>query len=97
MYHFRIIKQVDGGYKFELGDIKMFIDGYSVKDDKHVLTNPNKAIAYFNVEDNIYGVSNEPMKFNSAEAFFDAISQQHKIFTGNITDGKNDNSIQRSA
>ena len=92
MYHFRIIKQLDGGYRFELGDIKMFIDNYNVVNDKHRLTNPGKAIAYFNMEDSIYGISNEPYRYSTAEEFFDVISQQYKMFSlGSTQNKKNDN------
>ena len=80
MYQFRIVKQLDGGYRFELGNIKMFIDSYSIVNNKHHLTNPGKAIAYFNTEDNVYGISNEPNRYDTAEAFFDAIALQYQIF-----------------
>jgi len=83
MYQFRIIKQMDGGFKFELGEIKMFIEGYSIANNKHILTNPAKAIAYFNIKDNIYGVSNEPLNLDTAEAFFDVITSQYEIVSGN--------------
>ncbi len=79
MYQFKIKKQDDGVYRFELGSIKMLIDDYTVKEDKHLLANPKKAIAFFIFEDNIYGVSNEPVNFDSAEAFYDAMNQQYHI------------------
>ncbi len=81
MYQFTIKKQEEGGYKFELDGIRMIIDGYSIKEDKHYLTKPDKAIAYFLVDDNIYGISNDPLNFNTAVAFYDAIIQQYQIFT----------------
>lgn len=79
MYQFKIKKQDDGVYRFELGSIKLLIDDYIVKEDKHLLSNPKKAIAFFIFEDNIYGVSNEPVNFDSAEAFYDAMSVQYNI------------------
>ena len=80
MYQFKIRKQEDGGYKFELGSIKMFIDDYSIKDDKHILAHPDKAVAYFNLGGNVYGVSNEPRNFDTAEAFYDAMCTQYMMF-----------------
>ncbi len=80
MYQFRIKKQEDGGYKFELDGINMLIDDYQVKGDKHLLAHPGKAIAYFNIDANIYGVSNDPQNFETAEAFYDAVCQQYQIF-----------------
>lgn len=79
MYQFKINKQDDGVYRFELGGIKMLIEDYVIKEDKHLLANPKKAIAFFIFEDNIYGVSNEPVNFDSAEAFYDAMSKQYLI------------------
>lgn len=79
MYQFKIRKQDDGVYRFELGGIKLLVDGYTVMEDRHVITTPQKAIAYFNIENNIYGISNE--NFETAEAFYDAISKQYSIFT----------------
>jgi hypothetical protein len=79
MYQFKIKKQDDGVYRFELGGIKMLIDDYIIKGDKHLLANPRKAIAFFSYEDNIYGVSNEPGNFDSAEAFYDAMNKQYLI------------------
>ena len=83
MYQFRIKNQEDGGYKFELGNINIISEGYIIENGQHVFTNPNKAIAYFNVENNIYGVSNDPLNFYTAEAFYDAIREQYKVFTKN--------------
>ena len=91
MYQFKIISELDGGYKFELGDIKMFVEGYTVRNNKHIFTNPAKAIAYFNFDDNIYGVSNEPLNLDNAEAFYDAIKKQYKMLAG--TDAINDRQL----
>ena len=79
MYQFKIKKQESGGYRFELGMINILIDGYTISDDKHILSNPNKAIAYFNVNDNIYGVSNETPQYPTVEAFYEAMNQQYKM------------------
>jgi hypothetical protein len=79
MYQFKIRKQDDGVYRFELGGIKLLVDDYLVDKNQHVLTNPRKTIAYFNIENNIYGISNEI--YETAEAFYDAISRQYHIFT----------------
>jgi hypothetical protein len=81
MYPFKIIKIEDEGYSFELQGIKILVQDYAIKDDKHIITNPNKAIAYFTIENNIYGVTNEPRNFNTAEEFYDTMSDQYRIFT----------------
>ncbi len=82
MYQFKIKQLEDGGYRFELGDIKMLVDDYTIDHDQHLLRNPNKAVAYFVIDNNMYGISNNPMHYNTAEQFFDAISSQHGVFTG---------------
>ena len=89
MYQFKIKKQEGGGYRFELGLINILIEGYTVIDnDKHLLVNPNKAIAYFNINDNIYGVSNETPQYPTVEAFYEAMDQQFRMVN---------NPLQRSA
>ena len=81
MYQFNIKQQEDGGYKFELDGIKMIIDDYQLKEGNHILTHPTKAIAYFIIQDNIYGISNDPLNCDTAEAFYDAIIKQYELFT----------------
>jgi len=81
MYQFKIRKLDEGGYRFELGDIKMLIDNYSITENRHLIINPGKAFAWFTVDSNIYGVSNESSRLDSVEAFFDAINLQHSFFT----------------
>jgi hypothetical protein len=83
MYQFKIKKQEGGGYKFELGVISIIIDGYTIKDDTHLLSNPGKAIAYFCIEDNLYGISNDPLHYYTVEAFYDAMNKQYMIFNSN--------------
>lgn len=92
MYHFKIVKLDDGGYRFELGAIKMFIDDFSIKDEKHLITTPKKAIGYFSIDGNIYGISNGAQTLDSAEAFYDSMSMQYMIFThtGRNTNSQND-------
>jgi hypothetical protein len=94
MYQFKIRKQEEGGYKFELDGIRMIIESYSIKNDQHMLTHPQRAIAYFIIEDNIYGISNDPLNYDTAEAFYDAITKQYHIFTGN---NANQNALQHIA
>jgi len=83
MYQFRITKQDSGGYRFELNGIKLLVEDYEVSNDNHLITNPQKAFGYFNLEDNLYGVSNAPTNFPTAEAFFDAMYKQFGIFKQN--------------
>jgi hypothetical protein len=79
MYHFKIKKQENGGYRFELGFINILIEGYTLNGNVHILSNPNKAIAYFNVGDNIYGISNVAHQYDTVEAFYDDMDRQYKI------------------
>ena len=79
MYPFNIIKQDDQVYRLELDGINMLIDGYSIHDDKHWFNDTHKAIAFFSIEDNLYGVSNEPSNFTTAEEFYDNMLPQYLI------------------
>ena len=85
MYQFKIIKAQEGGYKFELDGIKLIVDDYNIIRGKHILKTPGKAIAFFNIGDDVYGISNEPHNLKSAEELFDAIKLQYKIFTSSET------------
>ena len=78
MYHFKITEE-EGGYRLELGGIKLLIDGYSIINNRHLLKTPNKAVAFFNIGKDIYGISNEPLNYDTAEALYDSISQQYKV------------------
>ena len=85
MYQFKIVKVQEGGYKFELEGIKLLVDDYSIINDTHQLKTPNKAIAFFNIGDDIYGISNEPLNLNTAEALYDAMNKQYNVFVGSTT------------
>ena len=80
MYHFKIVKVQEGGYKFELEGIKLLVDDYSVINDQHILKTPNKAIAFFNIGEDIYGISNESLNLNTAEALYDTMTRQYSVF-----------------
>ncbi len=80
MYQFKIVKVQEGGYKFELEGIKLLVDDYSIINDKHQLKNPNRAIAFFNIGDDMYGISNEPLNLDTAEALYDIMNQQYSMF-----------------
>ncbi len=81
MYRFNIIKLEEGGYKFELGSIQMLIDDFVINNGNHFLKNPQKAIAYFNINGNLYGVTNDAYRYSSAEAFYEKMKQQYMILT----------------
>lgn len=81
MYQFKIRKAEDGGYLFLLGDIKLLVSAYTISNGKHLMLQPEKAVAYFDYESNIYGISNQLLNFNLAEDLFDAIYEQYLLLT----------------
>ena len=85
MYQFRIVKLEDGGYRFELDDIKMLVSDYKILNDRHLLINPVRAFAYFTFDNNIYGISNETGHLDTAEAFYDTIRQHYLVFNDKNT------------
>jgi len=94
MYQFKIFKVQEGGYKFELDGIKLLIDDYSISNDTHLLKTPQKAVAFFNIGDDVYGISNQPLNLNTAEALYDSIIQQYNMFNpGN----NNSHGLRRTA
>jgi hypothetical protein len=97
MYQFKIIELEDGGYRFELGAIKIYVDGFKIKDEKHFLKTPRKAIGYFNIDGNIYGIANDPLNVGTAEAFYDSMRTQYAMFIKTDNGGNNFGSLKRSA
>jgi hypothetical protein len=88
MYQFKIVELDEGGYRFELGAIKLFVDGFQVKDNYHLIKTPVKAVGYFSIDGNIYGISNDPVSYQTAEAFYDSMSSQYMIFIDSEKAGK---------
>ncbi len=80
MYEFHIGKDKENVWHFELDGINMIVDGFELKENKHWIKNPNKAIAYFYVDGNIYGVSNRKPACYTLEDFFDIMQEQYSIF-----------------
>ena len=94
MYQFKIIKVQEGGFKFELEGIKLLVDDYNIINGKYHLKTPSKAIAFFNIGNDVYSISNEPRTYDTAEALYDAIVNQYNLF--NDTNSSNRN-IKQSA
>ncbi|MBS1687154.1 MAG: hypothetical protein JSS96_00395 [Bacteroidetes bacterium] len=82
MYKFQIAQEKDGGWRFELDGITLLIDGFFIKDDKHWITNPKKAIAFFYIASNLYGVLNDIRTYTTAEELFDSMHEQYLILKG---------------
>jgi ribonucleotide reductase alpha subunit len=79
MYPFKITKQDDGHHKFELNGIKLIVKDYVVKGQQHWIENPNKALAFFNIGDSLYSVSNDMPCFRTVEEFYETMSNQYNL------------------
>jgi len=80
MYQFNVMQDESGMWRFELEGINLLLDGFTVKDGKHWINTPSKAIAFFNLSGNLYGVSNDMKTFRTVEDFFDSMREQYSIF-----------------
>ncbi len=80
MKEFKIVQLNDGSYRFDRHAIKMYIYGYEVSCGKHHISNPARAIGYFNVDGNIYGISNARPNCLTAEDFFETMWSQYQMF-----------------
>jgi len=104
MYKFNVMQDEGGMWRFELDGINLLLDGFSVKDGKHWISTPSKAIAFFNLSGNLYGVSNDMKTFRTVEDFFDSMREQYSIFkskqldlsTGQKQNGNAFNADQRA-
>lgn len=65
---------------FELNGIQMVFDGYTESHGLHFIENPEKAIAYFNIKNEIYSVSNQLSLYKTAEEFYEAMKSQISFF-----------------
>ncbi len=80
MYPFNKAQQEDRSWSFELNGINVAMDDFFIKDDKHWFKNPYKAIVYFNIEGNLYGLSNLADPKPTAEDLYDLMSGQYAYF-----------------
>lgn len=80
MYQFNIVKNDDSSWRFELGGINLIVDDYSVKDEKHYIKTPQKAIAFFNINGNLYGLANQASSCRTAEDFYEMMQEQYTYF-----------------
>ena len=79
MYQFNVMQDDQGMWRFELEGINLLLDGFTLKDGKHYIKTPSKAIAFFNLSGNLYGVSNDMKNLNTVEDFFDSMREQYSI------------------
>jgi len=80
MYPFNKAQQEDRSWSFELNGINVAMDDFFIKDDKHWFNDPYKAIAYFNIEGSLYGLSNLADPKPTAEDLYDLMSGQYAYF-----------------
>ena len=80
MYQFKIVKNEDSSYRLELDGISLIVDGFFIRDEKHWIKNPNKALAFFNIHGHLYGISNGSGKYYTAEDFYDIMCKQYAFF-----------------
>ena len=84
MYQFNIVKNEDSSWRFDLDGISLILDGYTIENEKHLMNNPDKAVAFFNVDGMLYGVTNQPTYCTTAEDFYDVMIQQYAVFKGSV-------------
>lgn len=80
MYPFNIVKNDDNSWRFELQGINLIVEGFELKDQKHWITNPHKAIAFFNINGNLYGIANQSETCCTAEEFYELMRDQYAYF-----------------
>jgi hypothetical protein len=97
MYRFNIVQQKDETWKFELNGINLIIEGFIVDKDRHIIQNPEKAIAYFSVKGHMYGLANQFRVYNTAEEFYDVMMEQYSIFSNKPGKAKMDEVLQKAS
>jgi hypothetical protein len=79
MQSFKIHIQSDQNYLFELGEICITVKDYEVKEEGHIILEPEKAYAYFYNSGNMYGVANNIKTFNTVEEFYQSMLVQYNM------------------
>ena len=97
MYQFNIVEEKDGGWRFELDGINLILDGYSFTDGKYWIKNPERAIAFFTLNGNMYSISNNIGKHATAEDLYNSIRMQYVSFRKTSNSGSEFGSVRRSA
>lgn len=80
MYPFNIVKHDDHSWRFELEGISLIVDDFEVKEERHWLKNPMKAIGFFNVKGNLYGLANQNKNCCTAEELYEMMRGQYNYF-----------------
>ena len=80
MYQFNIVKNDDNSWRSELEGIQLIIEDFQLKNEKHYIINPNRAIAFFNINGNLYGIANQSDRVRTAEEFYDLMREQYSFF-----------------
>jgi len=80
MYAFNKLQQEDGTWCFEMNGIHLVFGSFFVRSGLHWMESPEQAIAFFNIEGNLYGLSNSTNTSRTAEAFYDVMFSQYAYF-----------------
>jgi len=80
MYQFNIVKNDDSSWRFELDGINLIVDDFQLKDEKHYIKSPDKTIAFFSINGNLYGIANQSDICCTAEEFYDLMRKQYSFF-----------------
>ncbi len=79
MYPFNKVKE-QLSWRLELNGISIVTENFEIKEDFHWFNEPRLAIGYFNIDGNLYGLSNSEFTKFTAEEFFDVMNQHYQYF-----------------
>lgn len=77
---FKIQPNEDGTWTFSAEGIHLILDGFKKEKGLHIIQNPERAMAYFMVRGNLYGLSNRMRTVHTVEALFEIMRRQHAFF-----------------
>ena len=70
----------DGTWQLDLDGIRLVVEGFEMRGGQHWLERAEEAVAYFLHEGNFYGISNNLMAHQTAEALYDDLRRQYQYF-----------------
>ncbi len=84
-YAFQKTRDTEGRWQFDLHGIRLVVDGFEERDGRHWLQTPERAVAFFTLDGNFYGMSNNMVAHPTAEALYEDLRKQFIHFDAGAT------------
>lgn len=84
-YAFQKTQDAEGRWQLDLNSIRLVVDGFEERNGRHWLQAPERAVAFFTLDGNFYGMANNLVAHPTAEALYEDLRQQFSHFDARAT------------